>query len=75
MWYWEKNVELDLVRTPDHPSKDCDIIVSEVKFKKLLAGEKSALLGDLKQRWALSELSKRYLQPHFEVLESSILGG
>ncbi len=72
--YWEKEIEFDMVRTPHDPANsENDIIISEVKFKKLLKKDRTDILARLKFRWNQTQLSKKYTHPKFEVLDLEIL--
>lgn len=69
--YWDKNCEFDLVR---NGTNDSELIISEVKFRKLSAEEKRKTLEHLERRWHLSELHKsRHWNTHFEILDLDTL--
>jgi AAA+ ATPase superfamily predicted ATPase len=69
--YWEGDVELDLV-APD-PSKTKDLIVAEVKWRKLTAAERANVLRQLQSKWSRCQLAKKHAEVRFEVLDASLL--
>jgi len=67
--YWEAGAEFDFLR------KDGDgVVVSEVKFKKLSAAEKTGLKKQLAEKWKSSAAAHRYPRATFEILDTSELG-
>ena len=67
--YWEAGAEFDFLR------KDGDgVVVSEVKFKKLTAAEKTGLKKQLAEKWKSSAAAHRYPRATFEILDASELG-
>ncbi len=67
--YWEAGAEFDFLR------KDGDgVVVSEVKFKKLTAAEKTGLKKQLAEKWKSSAAAHRYPRATFEILDTSELG-
>ena len=67
--YWEAGAEFDFLR------KDGDgVVVSEVKFKKLTAAEKTGLKKQLAEKWKSSAAAHRYPHATFEILDTSELG-
>ena len=67
--YWEAGAEFDFLR------KDGDgVVVSEVKFKKLTAAEKTGLKKQLAEKWKSSAAAHRYPRATFEILDNSELG-
>ena len=69
--YWERDLEIDMVAPdPDNPSR---LVVAEVKFKKLTAGESKAILERLKTQWTASSLAKHHPTPRFEVFDTRVL--
>ena len=68
--YWEAGAEFDYIR------KDGDgVVVSEVKFKKLTATEKTGLKKQLAEKWKASAASHKYTRATFEILDTSSLKG
>ena len=66
--YWESDVEFDSVRE----EKD-GAVVTEMKFKKLSAGERSQLETHLADGWQRCALAKRFRNVRFEILDASLL--
>ncbi len=67
--YWEAGAEFDFLR------KDGDgVVVSEVKFEKLTAAEKTGLKKQLAEKWKSSAAAHRYPRATFEILDASELG-
>ncbi|MGH8679053.1 MAG: ATP-binding protein, partial [Burkholderiales bacterium] len=71
--YWERNLELDLV-APD-PDDRKRLLVTEVKWRRLSAGERKYTLRQLESKWSRCSLRARYPRVRFEVLDASILTG
>lgn len=69
--YWEKNLEFDLVRFKGDNKNE--LIVSEVKWKKLNEKEKDKITSRLPHKWQESKLSKKYSKVKFEIIDKSIL--
>jgi hypothetical protein len=69
--YWERNVELDLV-APD-PNDPGGVVVAEVKWRRLTAGERHRVMEDLQAKWARCTLRSRYRRVRFDVLDANIL--
>lgn len=73
MRYWDKNVEIDLVHVPIKSTiksaKGHDVLVAEVKFKKLRIKETQSILNQLTQKWSLTPTSKKYSNPLFKILD------
>jgi uncharacterized protein len=69
--YWEKDLELDLV-APD-PSNPKQLVVAEIKWRKLTALQRRQLLGELEQKWQRSALSKKHAQVRFDIIDASRL--
>ncbi|MFM8983231.1 MAG: ATP-binding protein [Spartobacteria bacterium] len=68
--YWEAGAEFDFIR------KDGDgVVVSEVKFKKLTATEKTGLKKQLAEKWMSSTASHKHPGAEFEILDTSALKG
>lgn len=68
--YWEVGGEFDYIR------KDGDVfVVSEVKFKKLTATEKTWLKKQLAEKWKSSTASHKHASATFEILDTSALKG
>lgn len=66
--YWDKNIEIDMIRPEAR-----NIVVSEIKFKKLSETEKRRILSDLAKKWLKSPLSAKFPNPRFEVTDTAIL--
>jgi AAA+ ATPase superfamily predicted ATPase len=66
--YWEANVEFDFVREEGKRA-----VVSEVKFKRLIAAERRRLENHLAAGWQRSALAKRFRTVAFEILDLSVL--
>jgi AAA+ ATPase superfamily predicted ATPase len=69
--YWESNVELDLV-APDPESRK-GLLVAEVKWRRLSASERKALLHKVEATWERCSLRARYPKVRFEVLDARAL--
>lgn len=68
--YWEAGAEFDYIR------KDADgVAVSEVKFKKLTATEKTGLKKQLAEKWKSTAASHKHARATFEILDTSSLKG
>jgi AAA+ ATPase superfamily predicted ATPase len=66
--YWEAGAEFDFIR------KEGDgVVVSEVKFKKLSATEKTGLKNQLAEKWKSSAASHKHPRATFEILDTSEL--
>lgn len=66
--YWEAGAEFDFIR------KEGDgVVVSEVKFKKLSATEKTRLKNQLAEKWKSSAASHKHPRATFEILDTSQL--
>lgn len=66
--YWEANVEFDFVREEGKRA-----VVSEVKFKRLVAAERRQLENHLAGGWQRSALANRFRDVTFEILDVSVL--
>lgn len=67
--YWEKDIEIDMVR-PDADSGDTrGVVVSEVKWKRVSSRERARILGELEIRWGNTRLAKIYPRARFELLD------
>lgn len=69
--YWENNIELDLV-APD-PEDPKQLLVAEVKWRRLTAAERKTVLRQLEAKWSRCALRHRHPKTRFEVLDASIL--
>jgi AAA+ ATPase superfamily predicted ATPase len=69
--YWERNVELDLV-APD-PDDAKQLLVAEVKWRRLTVAERKNVLRQLESKWAHCSLRVRHRNVRFDVLDASIL--
>lgn len=68
--YWEAGAEFDFIR------KDGDsVLVSEVKFKKLTATEKTGLKKQLAEKWNSCAASHKHARATFEILDTTTLKG
>jgi AAA+ ATPase superfamily predicted ATPase len=70
--HWEGDLELDLV-APD-PADASRVVVAELKWKRLSAAARKALLAELEAKWVRSTLAARYRKVRFEVLDASLVG-
>ena len=68
--YWDAGGEFDFIR-----KKGDGVVVSEVKFKKLTATEKTGLKKQLAEKWKSSAASHKHARATFEILDSSALKG
>lgn len=69
--YWEGDIELDLVAPdPDSPGQ---VLVAEVKWRRLSVAERKAILGQLRHKWARSALAARHPKVRFEVFDADLL--
>jgi hypothetical protein len=71
--YWEGDLEFDMVRADPRPSEAHHMIVSEVKWKRLSAADRSGIVKQLEEKWRRSSISKRFANVTFEVLDAGIL--
>ena len=71
--YWERDIELDLV-APD-PNDAKRLLVAEVKWRSLSAGERKNTLRQLESKWSRCALRARYPRARLEVLDASSLTG
>ena len=70
--YWEGNVELDLV-APD-PDDAKQLLVAEVKWRRLTGAERQNVLRQLEDKWSHCSLRARHPKVRFDVLDASVLG-
>jgi len=66
--YWESDVEFDFVREAGKRA-----VVSEVKFRRLSAGEKRQLESHIAAGWQRSALARRYRDATIEILDTTVL--
>lgn len=71
--YWERNIELDLV-APD-PEDNRQLLVAEVKWRRLSAAERRQVLHQLESKWAHCSLRSRHPHVRFAVLDVGVLAG
>jgi AAA+ ATPase superfamily predicted ATPase len=69
--YWESNLELDLV-APD-PDDAKQLLVAEVKWRRLSVAERKHVLRQLESKWSRCALRARYPDVRFEALDASLL--
>jgi uncharacterized protein len=69
--YWERNVELDLV-APD-PDDVNQLLVAEVKWRRLSAAERKDALQTLAGKWSDCSLRLRHPNVRFEILDAGFL--
>ncbi len=69
--YWEQNIELDLVASD--PEDNRQLLVAEVKWRRLSAAERKQVLRQLEHKWAHCSLRSRHPQVRFAVLDASLL--
>lgn len=67
--YWEGSLEFDFVR----PGEPGQLIVTEVKWRRLSEMERPQLESRLKENWHKSKLSCQYPVVRFEVLDATVL--
>ena len=71
--YWEGDLEFDFVRI-DHRGTGRDkAVVTEVKWKRLTAGQRAEVVRQLAADWQRSALSARFKDVAFEVLDATAL--
>ena len=71
--YWEGNLEFDLVRAGPRADEGHPIVVSEVKWKRLSNTERGRILKELEEKWRRSNLSRKFANVSFEVIDAGIL--
>ena len=69
--FWESNVVLDLV-APD-PGNRRRLLVAEVKWRRLTAGERKNVLRQLESKWSRCSLRARHPNVRLDVLDSRVL--
>lgn len=69
--YWEPNLELDLV-APD-PERSGRLLVAEIKWRRILAKERRALLAELAATWSRCSLRRRHPSVRFAILDETAL--
>lgn len=69
--YWEADVELDLVAPV--PGSPKELVVAEVKWRKLTVAERASVLRQLRGKWSRCQLAKRYAEVRFEVMDATVL--
>lgn len=69
--FWERDAEFDLVAQDPEDRKG--LLVAEVKWRKLSAGERKNVLRQLDSKWAHSSLRTRFSRARFDVLDASFL--
>ena len=70
--FWERDIEFDLVSFSLHNPKE--LIVAEVKWKKLTQKEKETILSQLSYKWQQSRLSQKYPKVRFHLFDQASLG-
>ncbi|MBI4626261.1 MAG: ATP-binding protein [Verrucomicrobia bacterium] len=70
--YWESEVELDLV-APD-PDDRQQLLVAEVKWRRLTVAERQHVLRQLEGKWARCSLRAHHPKFRLDVLDASVLG-
>jgi hypothetical protein len=70
--YWEGNVELDLV-APD-PDNRRQLLVAEVKWRRLAVAERKIVLRQLERKWSQCSLRAHHPSVRLDVLDASLLG-
>lgn len=69
--HWESGVELDLVAPdPEDPDR---LLVAEVKFRGLSAGERRSVFEQLESKWSRCSLGTKHPKVRFDVLDVSSL--
>ncbi|MBI5504778.1 MAG: ATP-binding protein [Deltaproteobacteria bacterium] len=71
--YWEGDLELDLV-VPD-PDNHRQLLVAEVKWRRLSAAERKNVLRQLQSKWSHCSLRARHPNVRFDVLDARFLAG
>ena len=71
--YWESEVELDLV-APD-PDDRQQLLVAEVKWRRLTVAERKNVFRQLESKWSRCTLRARHPKVRLDVLDASVLGG
>jgi len=73
--YWEKGVEIDMIRpdTGESAGRSRVLVVSEIKHRKLSARDRASTLHDLETRWLGSQLARSHSRVRFEVVDTSAL--
>jgi hypothetical protein len=70
--YWESDIELDLVAPdPEHPGQ---LLVAEVKWRRLSVSERRRVLLQLERKWSRCSLRTRHPTARLEVFDARILG-
>jgi len=67
--YWEGDLEFDFVRRGERGQ----IIVTEVKWRRLLPSQKAQIQEHLRENWQKSVLSRKHPTVEFEVLDARVL--
>lgn len=71
--YWQADVELDLVRTEREAHGEEQVVVSEVKWKRLSAVERRRIERELPERWARCGVKTKVKRVRFEVIDAGNL--
>ena len=69
--YWEGNVELALV-APD-PDNRRQLLVAEVKWRRLAVAERKIVLRQLESKWSRCSLRAHHSSVRLDVLDASLL--
>ena len=69
--YWEGNVELDLV-APD-PDNCQQLLVAEVKWRRLTLAERKNVLRQLESKWSQCSLRAHHPRVRLDVFDASLL--
>ncbi len=69
--YWEGGLEIDLI-APD-PEAPKQIVVAEVKWRRLSSAERKSISRQLAGKWERCSLRAKYPRTRFEVLDAEVL--